>query len=151
MTGSHILVVDDDPTLRLLLAAHFQGRGFRCTVAGDGAAALAVLDREPVDVLVTDLAMPGMDGLALLRAVRVSGLFTRCVVITGFATVSNLTACLREGATALVPKPLDDLAALDHAVDQALVVLADWSRQMRAIVQLRPPTLIHRRGPGDAR
>jgi CheY-like chemotaxis protein len=148
MSETHILLVDDDPVIRQMLTAHFQGRGFRCTAVADGAAALALLDREPADVLVTDLAMPGMDGLALLRAVRVSGLFTRCVVITGYATVSNLTACLREGATALVPKPLDDLAALDHAVDQALAALADWSRQMRAIVQLRPPTAIHRRGPG---
>jgi DNA-binding NtrC family response regulator len=137
--SAQILIVDDDATIRQLLLAHFTSRGFSCSVAGEGAEALEILKRGRIQVLVTDLEMPGVNGIALLRAVRVQGLITRCVVITGYASVSNLTDCLREGAFALVPKPLNDLAPLDQAVDQALALMQRWADQMSAIVRLRRP------------
>lgn len=138
MGSSHVLIVDDDATIRTILSAHCAGRGFRCSVAADGASALAIIEGQPVDVLVTDLEMPGMDGLNLLREVRERGLLTRCIVVTGYATVSNLTGCLRQGAFALVAKPIDDMTKLDMVVDQALAQLAAWKRQMNDIVAKRP-------------
>ncbi len=138
MSGNHILIVDDDATIRYILAAHYTSRGFRCSVAEDGRTALEIMDHGTIDVLVTDLEMPGMDGLALLQEVRERGVFTRCVVVTGYATIANLTACLRQGAFALVPKPLDDLTQLDHAVNQAIGQMRRWKDQLSAIVQLRP-------------
>lgn len=134
----NILIVDDEPIIRHLLEAHFSSRGFHCQIAGDSLAALAILGRGKIQVLVTDLEMPGMDGLQLIRTMRARGFITRSVVITGYASVGNLTACLREGAVALVPKPLDDLHLLDQAVDQALEQLSNWSKQMHAIVRMRP-------------
>ena len=154
--SAQILIVDDDATIRLILKAHFTSRGFTCSVASEGAEALEILKRGRIQVLVTDLEMPGVDGLALLRAVRTQGLITRCVVITGYASVSNLTGCLREGAFALVPKPLNDLAPLDQAVDQALALMQRWADQMSAIVRLRHPPVTAETGAleprsGDAR
>lgn len=137
MSSSHILVVDDDETVRMILSAHCVGRGFRVSSAADGAAALEIIERQPVDVLLTDLEMPGMDGLALLQAVRERGMLTRCVVVTGYATIANLTACLRQGAFALVAKPLDGAGKLDGAIDQALAQLASWKQQMNDIVSRR--------------
>jgi DNA-binding NtrC family response regulator len=138
-TRRQILVVDDDATVRLLLEAHFRAKGFACLVATDGAAALAILDHALFQVLITDLEMHGMGGIDLLRALRSRKLITRCVVVTGYATVSNLTTCIREGAVALVPKPLDDWAALDRAVDDAFEQMQRWSDQMGSIVRLRGP------------
>jgi CheY-like chemotaxis protein len=133
-----ILIVDDDAIIRLLLQTHFTRRGFTCIMAGDGAEALAVLEHRRVDVLITDLDMPGLDGLGLLEAVRTRGLITRCVVVTGYATLGNLTLCLREGASALIPKPLADLTSLDQAVDEAFAQMQRWTDQINAIMRLRP-------------
>lgn len=138
MASNHILIVDDDATIRQILVAHCAARGFRCSMAEDGVAALEIMERNTIDVLVTDLEMPGMDGLTLLQEVRERGVFTRCVVVTGYATIANLTACLRQGAFALVPKPLDDMTSLDRAVDQAVDQMRSWKDQLNAIVQLRP-------------
>jgi DNA-binding NtrC family response regulator len=134
-----LLIVDDDEAIRQMLESNFSHRGFTCSLAHDGAEALAILGRGQIQVLITDLDMPGVGGIALLRAVRKQGLFTRCVVMTGYATVGNLTACLREGAVSLVPKPLA-LAPLNLAVDEAFDQMQRWIDQMTAIVRLRPPT-----------
>ena len=133
-----ILIVDDDATIRALLETHFTARGFTCQVASEGNGALAILRGGQIQVLITDLDMPGIDGVTLLRSVRTLGLMTRCVVVTGYATITNLTACLREGAVALVPKPLDNLVPLDQAVEQAFEQMQRWSDQMSAIIRLRP-------------
>lgn len=133
-----ILIVDDDATIRLLLQAHFVSRGFACSVAGNVSDAMGILVLGLTQVLITDLEMPEGNGVELLQAIRSQGLITRCVVVTGYATIGNLTACLREGAVALVPKPLDDFAPLDQAVDEALAQMQRWTDQMSAIVRLRP-------------
>jgi DNA-binding NtrC family response regulator len=137
-SAPHLLIVDDDATLRLLLQAHFTSRGISCETAAGGEEALRIIDQRLVHVLVTDLEMPGMDGIALLRAVRERGLATRCVVLTGYATTGNLIACLREGACELVAKPLTDRAPLDGAVDRALAQMQRWQAQMHAIIHMRP-------------
>lgn len=146
---NRILIVDDDATIRLILQAHLSSRGFDCRLAADGTEALAILASCHIQVLITDLEMPGMSGIELLHAVRIQGLITRCVVVTGYSTVGNLTACLREGVVALVPKPLDDLAPLDRAVDQAFEQMQRWADQMGAIVRLRPTPPEHPASPPE--
>ena len=133
-----LLIVDDDEVIRLLLISHFSSRGFTCQAAGGGIEALEILGRGKIEVLITDLDMPGMDGIALLRAVREKGIFTRCVVVTGYASISNLTKCLREGAVGIVPKPLTNYVALDETVDLAFSQMQRWVDQMNAIIRLRP-------------
>ncbi|MCS6971059.1 MAG: response regulator [Planctomycetota bacterium] len=135
--SAQVLAVDDDPTMRLALQGMLQARGYRCAVVESGQEALRYLDRHGADVLITDLLMPGMDGVALLTAVRSQGLLTRCIVLTGYATIANLTACLREGAVALVAKPLHDPQPLYAAIDHALAQLAMWRAQMAEILRQR--------------
>ena len=132
-----ILIVDDDAAIRLLLRAHLEAKGYACAVASDGAEALALLGKSQYHLLVTDLDMPGMDGVELLQEVRHRGLLTRCIVVTGYATIGNLTACLREGAVALVPKPLRTFDMLDQAVALAFEQTRLWTEQMKAIVQMK--------------
>lgn len=133
----HLLIVDDDEALRVMLETHFGDQGIVCTGAQDGAEALTILRRCQIQVMLTDLDMPGMDGISLLRAVRENGLYTRAIVLTGYATVGNLTACLREGALALMPKPLPSFAELDRAVDLAFEQVEGWMDQLTRIVSLR--------------
>ena len=70
LTNPHILVVDDDPDLRDLLATYLGANGFVVASAGDGAAMWAALNETMPDAIVLDLMLPGEDGLALTRALR---------------------------------------------------------------------------------
>lgn len=143
----HILIVDDDAVIRILLSRHLTGLGYTCSIAADGEAALAILGERRVQVLITDLEMPGMDGLDLLRHLRALGVPTRAVVVSGHATVNNLISCIREGAVALVPKPLDDLTLLDQVVAEAFVQMQRWTDQIKGILALRDDTRNHRALP----
>ncbi len=133
-----IMIVDDDVTIQVLLRVHLESLGFTCLVASDGREALAILDRTRIPLLITDLDMPGMAGLELMRQIRQRRLTTRCIVVTGYATLGNLTACLQEGAVALVPKPLVDYDLLDQAVNLAFEQIRLWTVQMKAILRLKP-------------
>jgi CheY-like chemotaxis protein len=142
-----ILIVDDDAAIRLLLQSHLETKGYTCTVASDGTEALTLLGKSRYHLLITDLDMPEMSGLELLQTIRSRGLITRALVITGYATIGNLTACLREGAVALVPKPLHSFDLLDQAVALAIEQTRLWAVQMKAIVQMKsvPSAIEHRR------
>ncbi len=137
--ASTILIVDDDASIRLLLRSYLEAKGYVCKVACDGNEALAILEQCQIHLLITDLDMPRMDGKKLLQQVRNRGLITRCIVVTGYATIGNLTTCLREGAVALVPKPLRTFDHLDQAVSLAFEQIRLWAVQMKAIVEMKEP------------
>ena len=81
-----VLLVDDEPMIRETLAQQLEDMGFRMTVAAGGAEALTLLDMgAPVDVLVSDLSMPGMDGLALIREARTRRPDLPAILLTGYA------------------------------------------------------------------
>ncbi len=82
---ARILVADDDESIRSLLQAWFRRRGHAVDVCADGAAALEALEAEPYDLLISDVVMPLMDGVALARAVRRMARPVPVVLMTGYA------------------------------------------------------------------
>src|SRR5438105_6584821 len=82
--GNHgrVLVVDDDPALSRIFADVLSAAGFTVELATDGRVALSMLENGPFDAIVSDLALPGIDGMALLRAVRQRGLELPVIFIT---------------------------------------------------------------------
>ena len=107
------LIVDDEPRLRQVLARLMRGDGFDCAEAGSGVEALEALERTPVPLLLTDLRMPRMDGLELLRHVRDRYPDTAVVMITAVADVDSAVQALSLGATDYLTKPfhLDEVRA----------------------------------------
>ncbi|MBV1796509.1 ATP-binding protein [Siccirubricoccus sp. G192] len=106
-----VLLVDDEPVVREVLAAQLGEMGYEVAEGGDGAAALDLLDRgAPFDILVSDLAMPGMDGVALIRAAQGRRPGLPAILVTGYAgdaaalavgaAVDGTFALLREPVTA---------------------------------------------------
>ena len=101
---SRILAVDDERQITRLLRASLQASGYEVSIAGDGAEALAKLASDKPDLLITDLAMPGMDGLELTKRVR-QGSQIPIIVISVRATEGMKIKALDEGADDYVTKP----------------------------------------------
>jgi two-component system response regulator MprA len=103
--GERVLVVDDDPPLRRMLARSLSAEGFEVTVAADGGAALVAAERSAPDVIVLDVAMPAIDGLAVCRRLRVKGLPTPILMLTARDAVADRVSGLEAGADDYLVKP----------------------------------------------
>jgi DNA-binding NtrC family response regulator len=116
---ARILVVDDDREFADSLAEHMSGLGHSAKVAYEGHEGLNRFRTGAFHVVLTDLQMPGMDGIELLHEIK--GLDNRCVVvlITGFGTVESAVTAIKEGAYDFITKPVK-FDQLDVVVNRAL-------------------------------
>ena len=113
-SNARILVVDDEPICRHGLVDLLRHRGLKADAAADGNEALRLFRRGEHRLVISDLAMPGLDGLGLMRTVKREVPSTYFVLLTGTATVTSAVAALREGADDVLEKPIapDRLTAL---------------------------------------
>jgi DNA-binding NtrC family response regulator len=102
-----VLVVDDEPDVRELLVEFLRDHGFSPASAADGRAALAAIEREPsrYKLILTDLQLPGADGLAVLKAARAANPSVYVVIITGYASLDSAIQAVRLGAYDYLTKP----------------------------------------------
>ena len=105
----HILIADDDPGTRLTVCAAVERLGHRCTVTEDGESAWRAYQADPPDAVITDWQMPGMDGTALVQAIRGQGdgNYSYVMVLTGVADEESARATMEAGADDLLLKPLE--------------------------------------------
>src|SRR5881394_2334774 len=99
------LVVDDEPRLRRVLVRLLEGEGFVCAEAGSGVEAQRELERGAAPLVISDLHMPEMDGVTLLREIIMRWPDTAVIVVTAVAEVESAVACLQMGALDYVAKP----------------------------------------------
>jgi len=111
-----ILIVEDDPDVRTLLGLCFLAEGHSVTATQNGLEALLYLNHRPADLVVTDLAMPEMDGLALLRHLRANG-YSHLPVIVLTGHPAERTAALAAGADAFFTKPVPVADLLKTAME----------------------------------
>ena len=133
-TGPTALVADDEAGMRESVARALRREGFQVTAVEDGAAALDALRRAPVDLLVADLRMPGLDGLELLRAAKLVAPDTEVVVLSGHATVEEAVEAMKEGAYDFLTKPFDRaplVRVARQAVERRRLVLENRRLQRR--------------------
>jgi DNA-binding response OmpR family regulator len=117
---SRILVVDDEANIRMMIRMGLKAAGHEVETAADGEAALALFEAGTrFDLVLLDQRMPGLDGLAVLREVRVHDPQARVVMVTAFGTIDLAREALRLGATDLLRKPFT-LDVLRGAVHSAL-------------------------------
>jgi len=135
-----ILLVDDDDNLRAILGHHLQQAGYAVEAVGDGREALRHLTRSRVDLLVTDVRMPEMGGLALLREVRAADPDLPVVVMTAFGTIQDAVEAVRSGAFDYLTKPVDRETLLRVAMKALHVgALQRENRNLRDSLQARAP------------
>ena len=118
--AGRVLVVDDEEGIRTFVAEALEAAGHDVTQAADGAAALLLAKEEPFDVVITDLRMPGVDGMTLVRTLRTEQPDVEVVVLTAFGDVTTAVAAMKLGALDYLEKPVSSLGALRELVARAI-------------------------------
>ncbi|MCA9320536.1 MAG: sigma-54-dependent Fis family transcriptional regulator [Planctomycetes bacterium] len=103
-----VLVADDEPDLRLGMKRLVENLGAQVDVVADGEAALRRLEAQPYHLLLSDVRMPGLSGDELLRVVKKRWPDCAVVLVTGFGSIEQAVACMRQGAEYFIAKPFDN-------------------------------------------
>jgi PAS domain S-box-containing protein len=116
-----VMIVDDEGEILQLLKKYLEDQGFEVLCAQDGPSALALFRQQRADVLVTDIRMPGMDGLELLRRIKRIDDLTEVIVLTGYASVEAAVNSMKnDGAFDFLTKPVENFEDLLLSVEKAL-------------------------------
>jgi two-component system NtrC family response regulator len=126
-----LLLVDDDPNLRRILGHHLEKAGYTVRSAADGREALSLLGAESIDLLLTDVRMPGMDGMTLLAESRRLIPDLPVLMMTAYGTIQDAVEAMRQGAFDYLTKPVDKETLL-RTVQRALQV-GDLRRENRLL------------------
>jgi two-component system response regulator GlrR len=137
--AARILIVDDDPQLLRLLGLRLRSEGFDVTEASGGAEALALLEAAPPQLLITDLRMAGMDGLALFEAAHRAFPALPVIILTAHGTIPDAVSATRRGVFGYLTKPFearDLMAEIARALElganaaDTSGAAADWRREI---------------------
>ncbi|MEO8373080.1 MAG: response regulator, partial [Candidatus Solibacter sp.] len=107
MRHKNVLVVDDDESLRRITQMQLEEAGYAAVTAANGDEALRMIEEDAPALVITDLKMPGISGLELLRKVREQYPQTAVVLVTAFGTVQTAVAAMKAGAYDYITKPID--------------------------------------------
>ena len=133
-----ILIVDDEANARTALAELLDDAGYIVSTASDGRTALVEMEQAEPDVVLTDLKMPGMDGLSLIERGRPASPHTTFIVMTAFATIDTAVKAIKLGAESYLTKPLEldaVIALIDRALDRT--ALSREAAELRARIDDR--------------
>jgi two-component system response regulator AtoC len=116
---NRILIVDDELNMRLVLQAMLKKEGYAVTTASDGLEALKIMKDNPMDIVVTDLKMPKLDGMGLLEEVIRGYPSTPVIIITAHGTIATAVDALKKGAFDYITKPFEQ-DELKHVIQKAV-------------------------------
>src|ERR1700704_6390352 len=140
-----LLVADDDPGLRESLERTLTREGYRVLLASDGRAALERLQGGAVDLIVTDLKMPGLTGLELLRAAKAIAPDVDVILLTAFGTVEEAVKAMKDGAYDFLTKPFRReqlLKLIDKALERRELIERNKVLQQRLDDLLRQGAIV---------
>ncbi len=130
-----ILVVDDEPAILRTLSALLHLEGYSCETEADPVAALERLRTEMFHLLITDLVMPGLDGLELVRQLRHENGFAQVIIMTAHSTLDRAVEAYGLGASDYLLKPFRNLDEVLHLVREAHGRLRRWHDAMARTLQ----------------
>src|SRR5439155_838143 len=141
LTPGRLLVAEDDENLRALLVRYFTSLGHGVEACADGAAAVGRLATGQYDVVITDVLMPGANGLDVIRAAKAADRFVEVIFLTGAPDLSTVVKALREGdAFDYIMKPFPNVGILRELLRTEDVLARYWADRF---VCLLPVTDVH--------
>jgi putative nucleotidyltransferase with HDIG domain len=138
-----ILIVDDDASVRDVISVLLREEGYGCTCIDSAEAALKHLEKEEVHLVISDMKMPGHDGLWLLDQLRRTYTETAVIMLTGYGDTESAVECLRRGATDYLLKPprvTDLIRAIERALAKRRIELARRRYQRRLEKRVKEKT-----------
>lgn len=105
MKEFRILIVDDEENMLKMLKTFFEEKEYKCFTASNGKEAVEIIESNQIDLVITDMKMPEMDGLELLRIIKEKHNDISAVIMTGFAEEYTTTEALNLGADGYITKP----------------------------------------------
>jgi len=150
MSGLNLMLVDDEERFLSTTAKLIQRRGHHVITASSGPEALAMLARQDVEVVILDVKMPGMDGLEVLREIRVRFPLVGVIMLTGHGTIESAVEGMKSGAFDFVTKPcdLDDLLAKAEEVAASRRGLEEKIRLAQLMKSFRSPRQLVKEADG---
>jgi DNA-binding NtrC family response regulator len=121
-----ILVVDDEQDIRRTLQRILERKKYKVSTADDGQAALEIIQKQPIDLILTDLKMPRMDGVQLLKAAKIVAPEIAVILITAYGEVDTAVEAMRNGAYNFILKPPNRsqiLLTIARALEKQALVL----------------------------
>ena len=143
---ARILLIDDDASLREVLAYTLREQGHEVETAADGSAGLVLLERAVPDAVITDLKMPGIDGLEVLRRAHEIDATLPVIVLTAFGSIEDAVAAMRDGAHDYLTKPYnrDELRlTVEKALEKRRLVQENRTLRDRLREERRRMPLVH--------
>lgn len=135
----HILVVDDSPDTLELVRRNLEARGYRVTTSSGAVEAIGILEAVPIDLVITDLKMPEVDGLSLVRHIQENLKHVEVMMITGYPSIDGAVEAVKSGAEEYLAKPFTE-EELSSAVARALKKAA-----ARKVIRQEAPSRISTR------
>ena len=120
MEEKNILIAEDNHVLRSAIRAFMEGQGYISIEAGDGSEAWRLFQQHQPDLVITDLRLPGLDGLELLERVYTHSPHVPVIIVSGQGTMDDVVFALNRGAFEYIQKPVRDMTIIHHAVKKAL-------------------------------
>ncbi|BFI96043.1 MAG: sigma-54 dependent transcriptional regulator [Rhodanobacter sp.] len=123
MSAKRILIVDDEAKMRRILELSLKAMGHAVVEANDGVEALSAVEQQPIDLVLTDLRMPRLDGIGLLAALRERNIDVPVIVMTAYGTIDTAVAAMKLGAVDYIIRPFE-METVEMAVARALAMQA---------------------------
>jgi len=117
---TRILVVDDEADVRLLLAREISDRGHEVVAAADSTQAMEEIGRGDFDVVLTDIRMPGMSGIALTKWIKRTRPDTEVIVMAGYTSIESAATSIHLGAFDYLQKPFREIDLVTSSIDRAI-------------------------------
>jgi len=135
-SAGHILLADDEPTFLNATADLLRAEGYTCETVPDGDSAIALVNSQQFDLLITDLEMPGNSDLELVRQVAAQNGGLPVIILTGYPSVRSAVACIELPVAAYLTKPVS-FAALLERVAASVQRFRSWQSMQRVEERLR--------------
>lgn len=132
-----LLIVDDEVKILDMLKMTFEMKECSVFTAENGVEALDILNSKKIDIVISDIKMPEMDGVELLRNIRRQFPMIRVIMITGYVTLENAMSCVKLGADDIIFKPIIDMETLEKTFDRSLETLKEWKIKLAKLRSMK--------------